>query len=151
MELTTYWKRIKLNIENLYLKGFLKDNYSYESFCNDFIPCEIQLEIPKNEECLCQHRIKYNYTYTHKTNKDELILGSCCIKKFSTIYKKKRTCIDCNITIRTNKDNRCSECKIYKKKEQQYIDSCKCKECGYVKKDDKYKYCYFCYKKKYNY
>jgi hypothetical protein len=161
MELSKYWERIKLNIENLYLNDFIKENYSYESFCNDFIPQEISLKNPITDRCMCNHNIKNNYTYTHKTNKDEFILGSCCIKIFSTIYKNKRICIDCNITIRKNKDNICSQCKSYRiieeaqkrekeLKEQQYRESCKCKGCGYQKKDNKYKYCFICYKKKYN-
>ena len=154
MEYTKYWDRIKINIENLYLKKFIKENYSYDDFCNDFIPCETPLEIPIKDKCICDHNIKHNYTYIHNKNNDVLILGSCCIKKFSTMYKNRRTCIDCNITIRKNTDNYCSECRSYKKieiqrqKEQDaFIQSCRCKKCGYLKKNNKYKYCYYCFQK----
>jgi hypothetical protein len=204
MDHTNYWKRIKINIEKLYINDLIKENYSYESFCDEFVPCEYPIEKPYKRECLCDHPIKHNYTYTHQTNKDEMILGSCCIKKFSTMYKNRRTCKDCNIHIYKNKDNICTECRSYRKKEikrmeeikkleerqkieeekkeerlkieqekkeerqrfeetmnriekrqreikaQRYIDSCRCKECNYIKKDNKYKYCYNCYKKKYN-
>lgn len=158
MENSTYWERIKTNIENLYLKKLIKENYSYDEFCNDFIPFDHPLDNNIDDKCICNHDIKYNYTYTHQKNKDQFILGSCCIKKFSTIYKNKRTCLDCNIKIKANKDNICSECKVYRKKiekenerklieQKKYLDSCKCRECGYQKKDNKYKYCFFCNQK----
>jgi hypothetical protein len=154
MEYTKYWDRIKINIENLYLKKSIKQNYSYNEFCNDFKPCETSLDIPLEDKCICDHKIKHNYTYMHIKNNDVLILGSCCIKKFSTMYKNKRTCIDCNITIRKNVHNYCVECRLYRKiqlekqkAKEAYIESCRCYSCGYLKKDNKYKYCYLCYKK----
>jgi len=182
MEESKYWKRIKINIELLYSKGLIQENYSYDSFCNEFIPCENPVDNPLEKECLCDHPIKQNYRYKHHTNKDKFILGSCCIKKFSTIYKNKRICLYCQIKIKKNTDNICTECKsnikenkkrqdkeekeerekqhkIIEKIQQQiqqeikqkkYLESCKCKECGYQKKDNKYKYCFICYKKKYN-
>lgn len=154
MDQSKYWNRIKSNIEILYTKGLIKYNYSYDDFCNDFIPSEEPEYDEMTAECICTHPIKYNYIYTHKNSTDYFILGSCCIKKFSKKYKEKRLCLDCNITIRLNKENRCRNCKIIKKRqieeEQKYLESCKCKECGYQKKDNKYKYCFICYKKKYN-
>jgi predicted Zn-ribbon and HTH transcriptional regulator len=152
MEQSTYWKRIKLNIESLFNKNLIKENYSYDDFCNDFIPLEFPKQTSTKNKCLCEHSIKYNYGYIHKDNNDEFILGSCCIKKFSTIYKSKRICADCGIKVKLNKDNRCPECKknVKKIKQEQeiYIESCKCKKCGYIKKDSKYKYCFICYKNK---
>lgn len=154
MEESTYWQRIKSNIEYLFIKNLIRENYSFNDFCNDFIPLDSPRELSIYSKCLCEHPIKKNYSYIHKDNKDELILGSCCIKKFSTIYKSKRICIDCSIKIKLNKENRCCECKKNNKKikqeQERYRESCKCKECGYIKKDSKYKYCYNCYKKKYN-
>jgi predicted Zn-ribbon and HTH transcriptional regulator len=153
MEESTYWQRIKYNIEYLFKKNLITENYSYKDFCNDFIPLDFPKENPICSKCLCDHPIKKNYSYIHKDNNDdELILGSCCIKKFSTIYKSKRICADCGIKIKSNKDNRCPECKKNVKKikqeQERYIESCKCKNCGYIKKDSKYKYCFICYKNK---
>lgn len=154
MEKSNYWLRIKHNIESLFEKKLIKENYSFESFCNDFIPLDTPNNKTITDKCLCEHYIKYNYSYIHESNKDEFILGSCCIKKFSTIYKTQRLCIDCGIKIKLNKENRCSECKKDNKKlkqeEEKYIKSCKCKKCGYIKKDSKYKYCFNCYKEKFN-
>jgi len=137
-KISKYWLKIKENIELLYLNKEISENYTYEQFCNDFIPSDEPLEQPIQNECLCGHDIIYNYTY--ENDKDTFILGSCCIKTFSSFYRNKRSCIDCNIKIKKNKDNRCPECRK--------IDKCKCKGCGYIKKDTKYKYCYLCFNKR---
>jgi hypothetical protein len=137
-----YWERIKSNIKRLYKEGEISKRYSYESFSDDFIPATIPLSNSIKDECICDHKIKYNYKYVHKDNSDYFILGSCCIKKFSTVYRKERECKECNKQIRKNQDNICTDCREYKA----YKEKCKCKKCGYMKKDDKYKYCYLCFR-----
>jgi hypothetical protein len=142
-----YWQRIRKNIKKLYIESKISKRYTYESFCNNFIPEENPLEIPETDKCICDHDIKYNYEYKHKTNDDYIILGSCCIKKFSTVYKEQRKCIDCDKKIRKNDDNRCKQCREEEEERLLKIEKCKCKGCGYIKKDDKYKYCYYCNQK----
>ena len=170
-----YWLKIKENIELLYLNKEISENYTYEKFCNDFTPSELPLDEPVENQCLCGHDIIYNYTYENDV--DTFILGSCCIKTFSSFYKNKRSCIDCNIKIKKNKENRCLDCRNLNKKrlkkeeeerlkqeeqlmrekerkekeeeeERLYLNKCKCQDCGYVKKDTKYKYCYHCFNKR---
>jgi hypothetical protein len=149
-----YWQRIRKNIKKQYKEGKITQRYSYEEFCNDFIPKEEHIDARETNKCLCDHNIVYNHEYKHKDNEDYFILGSCCIKKFSTVYKQQRECIDCEKKIRKNDDNRCKECremenycKIQEQKRIEYQNKCKCKGCGYIKKDDKYKYCYYCNQK----
>ena len=137
---STYWKRIKANIKKQYEEGKITKKYSYNSFCNNFIAEEQELEIAETNECLCDHEIIRNYKYKHKERGDYFILGSCCIKKFSVEYYKKIQCKECNEKIKPNKYNICSKCRI----EKEYENRCKCKKCGYIKNDDKYKYCYKC-------
>jgi hypothetical protein len=154
-----YWIRIKKNIENLYEKKQIKQNYSYKDFCEEFIPSKKSLEFPVADECLCGHEIVHNYTYTNDFNNDTFILGSCCIETFSKIYQKQRICIDCDIKIKINKQNRCADCRKknkekLKKEEEKNKEKLKkeeekkCKDCGYEKKDNKYKYCFYCFKKR---
>lgn len=148
-----YWERIKENIEELYINCRIYENYSYNSFCKDFIPDILPLKISISNNCLCGHDIKHNYKYTHKDNIEEyFILGSCCIKRFSIIYREQRQCKECGEKIRRNDDNLCKDCRDEKKEIIKYQEKCKCKGCGYIKKDDKYKYCYSCKygQKKYN-
>lgn len=147
-----YWERIKENIERLYSDCKIYDNYTYNSFCNDFIPDTYPLKEGTQNKCMCNHDIIHNYRYIHKRNEDTFILGSCCIKKFSIIYRQLRQCKNCKCKIRINDDNICPSCRQIEKDRIKYENKCKCKKCGYVKKDDKYKYCYSCKfgEKKYN-
>lgn len=150
-ENSRYWQRIRKTIKKLYIEGKITQRYTYESFCNDFIPEEDKLEDPETGKCICDHDIKHNYEYKHKENDDYFILGSCCIKKFSTVYKEQRKCIDCDEKIKKNADNRCKDCRKAEIKRKAYQEKCKCKGCGYIKKDDKYKYCYYCNQKRKTY
>jgi hypothetical protein len=143
-----YWVRIKANIKKLYKEGNITQRYSYENFCNDFIPDEEPLEDNESNKCLCEHDIKYNHEYKHKDNSDYFILGSCCIKKFSKYYQHQRICIDCNKKIKKNKDNRCKECREEEQERLLDEERRRCRGCNYIKKDDKYKYCYYCNQKK---
>ena len=149
MELNSkYWNRIKINIEKLYKKKLISQIYSYDDFCNNFNPSLKALQFPIEDKCLCGHEIKYNYTYINNSNNDVFILGSCCIETFSTIYKNKRICIDCDVKIKINKQNRCADCRKKNKEKLKKEEEKKCKGCGYLKKDTKYKYCYYCFKNK---
>lgn len=143
-EKSKYWERIKTNIKILYKKKEIIKKYSYEEFCNDFIPDKDPLNIGKKKKCICDHDIIHNYKYKHKENEDYFILGSCCIKKFSLEYKKLRECTECGEAIKKNDDNLCKYCRKSKKEEEKYKEACKCQKCGYQKKDDKYKLCYQC-------
>jgi hypothetical protein len=144
-ENTTYWKRIKANIKQLKKDGKITKRYTFESFCNNFIPFDEPLAINITDKCLCNHNIIYNYKYVHKERDDWFILGSCCIKKFSTIYKKQRICKDCGQDIKKNKTNLCKICREIEKDMIKQEKKRKCKCCGNDKKDYKYKYCYYCF------
>lgn len=132
-----YIEIIRRNIKDLFLKGEISKRYSFDSFCNNFIPGE-KLIIQEKDNCICGHKIKNNFKYKHKNREDYFILGSCCIKKYSEHYKNDRKCKKCSCQIRAGSIY-CKKCK--------YENKCKCKICGYQKKDDKYKYCYLCFKK----
>jgi hypothetical protein len=139
-----YWIRIKTNIEKLFENKVIKENYLYDDFCDDFNPSLKPIKTPISEECLCGHPIKYNYTYTNKYNKDVFILGSCCIETFSTTYKNRRICIDCNDKIKINKENRCSDCRKRNKqneKKEKERKSKQCKNCLL----SKFNLCYNCF------
>ncbi|WP_396190332.1 hypothetical protein [Flavobacterium sp.] len=147
-----YWKRIRANIKKLKKEGKITKRYKYESFCNNFIPLDDPLDNSITNKCLCDHDIKYNYKYIHKDREDYFILGSCCIKKFSTFYKNQRKCKECNVDIKKNESNLCKICRDMEREKIKEQEKRKCKCCGYIKADDKYKYCYYCnQKKKYTY
>jgi hypothetical protein len=154
-ELKNYWENIKKNIKLLKegllkgKRGYITKRYNYNAFCNHFIPEPKAFEV-KNNQCICGHYILINFRYVHRHRPDEyLIVGSCCIKKFSAHYKEKRTCLDCNIKIKYHKSNRCKQCRL---------NVFECKICNlYLKPEDKHKHCkrckkeidskyYFCYK-----
>lgn len=135
--------RIKANIRQKYKNEEISKKYKLQEFCDDFIPDNEETESMISEECICGHSIKKNYLYKHKYNNDVFILGSCCIKTFSTERQKERKCLDCDIKIRKNQYNRCRECVENHKDRQKYI----C-ECGKYKKPY-YTKCYLCNKKKY--
>ena len=42
-EHSKYWERIKINIKKLYKEGKITEKYTFESFCNDFIPAKTPL------------------------------------------------------------------------------------------------------------
>jgi hypothetical protein len=142
-ENSKYWERIRKNIKKLYKDGKIEERYSFESFCNDFTPEDEPLENKETDKCICDHDIIHNYEYKHKDNTDYFILGSCCIKKFSTVYKQQRECEDCGNKIRKDK-KRCNDCKIKEFRRKEKEEKCKCIKCGYIMKDDKYSKCYKC-------
>ena len=86
------------------------------------------------------------YKYQHINKEDYFVLGRCCIKKYSNLYKAERKCIECECKIRKNKTNLCKNCnekRIQKEKEEL---SYRCKQCNYKMKTNKYKFCYLCNK-----
>mgnify|MGYP003326091828 FL=1 len=112
-----YWKRVKANIKLIKKglltkeRGYLTKRYKFEAFCNHFSADTENYEEYDNK-CICDHDIYRNYFYKHKDRPDEyVILGCCCIKLFSKDYELQRTCKDCNIKIKVNKQNRCKECR----------------------------------------
>lgn len=154
-EHSKYWNKIKANIKKLKEEGKITKRYTYDSFCNNFIPDLEPLKTSITNKCICDHNIVHNFKYTHKDRDDYFILGSCCIKKFSTVYKEQRKCKGCRRDIRRNDDNLCKYCRdreerIKRHKENKerckeiYKERCKCKECGETMKDDTYKKCYSC-------
>jgi hypothetical protein len=147
-ENSKYWERIRKNIKKLYKDDKIEERYSFESFCNDFIPEDEPLENKETDKCICDHDIIHNFKYKHKDRNDYFILGSCCIKKFSTVYKELRKCKECRKDIRRNEDNLCGFCRGKEERKrrriEKYKERCKCKECGETMKDDTYKKCYSC-------
>jgi hypothetical protein len=147
----TYIKNIRENIKLKYEEGEISKRYSFNSFCNNFIPDKYPLDESESKYCLCGHEIFYNYKYSHKDRDDYFILGSCCIKKFSSHYQNQRKCKNCDCKIKVNKSGLCKECRNKEKEEQRkikekekYLKECECKDCGYQMKNNKYKYCYKC-------
>lgn len=143
-EHSKYWDRIRANIKKMKKEGKITKRYKYDSFCDNFIPSETPMTTSITNKCICDHEIVHNYKYIHMNTGDCVILGSCCIKKFSTIYKEQRKCKECSEEIRKNEDNLCKICREMERDKMKHIEKCKCKGCGYIKKDDKYKYCFKC-------
>jgi hypothetical protein len=157
-----YISKIKKSIKELNEQGYITKRYKFQSFCDNFISddkgCKYEEFKPRDRattKCMCGHAILYNFKYKHKTKDDFFVLGSCCIKKFSTHYRKQRECKICNEPIRKNKTNMCETCDeteqqriTYEKTRLKLIreneDRCRCKKCGTIKKDSKYKLCYTC-------
>ena len=154
----TYIQRIRKNIKERYLEGKISKRYSFNSFCNRFIPDLYCLDEQEEERCICGHPITRNFKYTHVKCDDYFILGRCCIEKFSKYHENQRKCKGCDTKIRKNKSNYCKKCiddekkKIKEEKEKiRYYKKCQCKDCGYQKKDDKYRYCYKCFQRRKEY
>ena len=65
---------------------------------------------PANKDhCVCHHGIKWN-CYIFNTDKRVLtVVGSCCIKKFTG--GKMRICDECGASHKTQKWNKCKDCK----------------------------------------
>ena len=133
--------KIKTNIKQQYKNKQISEKYTLKDFCNDFIGHKNEIYYSIARQCICGHDIKRNYLYKNKYNNDVIILGSCCIKTFSTEYEKERKCFDCGIKIKKNKNNQCKECIEKDKEREKYI----C-ECGKNKKPE-YKKCFLCKKK----
>ena len=88
------------------------------------------VDTPLNEErCVCNHKIKENCYITDKENKELLILGNCCIKRF--IKKSGRTCENCGKFHKNIKINKCNNCRG-------------CLKCG-GETSISYKYCSSCF------
>jgi len=161
----SYISKIKKSIKELKEQGHIIKRYKFQSFCDNFISDERGVKYeefnPRDRattKCMCGHPILYNFKYKHISNGDFFVLGSCCIKKFSTHYQKERKCKECNEPIKKNNDNLCKDCRdcrdeknrleLYEitrlKLIREYENKCRCKKCNMEKKDDKYKLCYTC-------
>jgi len=68
-------------------------------------------ELPEQKDkCVCNHDIVEN-CYLVSPDKNVLILGNCCIKRFVSKDKQGRTCEDCGASHRNRKYNLCNNCK----------------------------------------
>ncbi len=85
-------------------------------------------------QCVCKHPIIEN-CYITDGQKNVLILGNCCIKRF--IEKSGRTCSNCEQPHKNRKNNLCNKCR---EKDQGSCSICK-KPCLKAS----YKYCRECY------
>lgn len=111
------------SLSKRFLTGLKKNNVSYEEICKEwyyiggekghhlkyYILYSGNNTLPKhNNNCLCNHKIKYNCFISNGTN--ILSLGNCCVNRF--IPKKNRTCKDCGCNHRNRKINKCNLCKM---------------------------------------
>jgi len=68
-------------------------------------------DLPKfTDKCLCNHTIKYNCYIIDTQNLEMLVVGNCCIKKFTK--GKLRTCEMCGKNHKNRKDNICKDCRV---------------------------------------
>jgi hypothetical protein len=138
--------RIKKNLKREYELGNVSKHYTFKSFCNNFKAVD-QKPIERNFNCICGHPILYNYKYKHIKRDDVLILGSCCIEKYSTLHKEgeeaKRKCLDCDVIIKKNKDNLCKKCRSDRLIIEREYNNYYCK-CG-KSKDKDFEDCYNCH------
>lgn len=67
--------------------------------------------LPRSNECVCCHEIKYNHWITDGTK--VLVIGSCCKKQFAELYGVAcgRNCDNCHDPHRNRKVNRCNDCR----------------------------------------
>ena len=83
------------------------DKYgSGKDMYRDYFPNETNL--PKGE-CVCGHTLKHHYYIMNRHNKEVLIVGSGCVKKFLPIENRKPHCAKCEET-HNGKRGLCSEC-----------------------------------------
>jgi hypothetical protein len=89
----------------------------------------------------CDKRFKFKPNCENRCNDCKKIEIDCdrCEKTFIIPKYRKKTFKNCKKCIEEIEE----ENKIIQK--NFYIESCKCLGCGYIKKDNKYKYCYQCY------
>lgn len=88
--------------------------------------------LPRSNECVCCHEIKYNHWITDGTK--VLVIGSCCKKQFAESYgvASGRNCDICHDAHKNRKVNRCNKCR-----------KGLCDNCSSVC-DPKYKLCLMC-------
>lgn len=106
---------------------------------------------PANKDhCVCHHGIKWN-CYIFDTDKRFLtVVGNCCIKKFTG--GKMRICDECGASHKTQKWNKCKDCKpkyTPKRKTKRIPSIPSIKYCKFCKEEevecDYYEYCSECY------
>ena len=139
------------NKHNITFEKFETDYYycggDYQPKLNYFYQIFKHYDCPKKQNiCLCNTNIKKNcYVYDKETD-HILILGSCCINKF-TKNGTRKTCENCNEQHKNIKDNICNNCRKIKQQLSKYKKfSGFCLDCN-KKIDNKYKYCYNCHVK----
>lgn len=120
-------KTYKISIKDIeeskwkYCGGNHGDNH-----INYFKQCFNDRKFPdEKKECICGHKIKYNYYITDGT--EIIIIGSRCKNKF--IPKKGRTCSICGEPHRNRKVNHCNMCKadkngLYRSRNSPHCDMC---------------------------
>ena len=98
-----------------------------------------EFKIPKLvENCVCEHDIKENWFITN--GKITLIIGNCCVKKF-TISGTKLQCSKCGVVIkRAVGINLCPACKKIKHCKICKVEFIGCKTTTCCKKCRKYQY-----------
>tara|TARA_R110000822_G_scaffold107815_1_gene236891 strand:- start:694 stop:1284 length:591 start_codon:yes stop_codon:yes gene_type:complete len=135
--------------------GAASNNY-IKIFFKDF---EVDIEdLKATSVCICGQNIKHQHFITDRRTKDSdpevLVLGSDCIKSF-TSFGKKRFCVECNAEHKNRNYSKCNKCLAIcncggiKKKDSEKCNKCLSKicDCGKPKKTE-YKTCYNCIPKR---
>jgi hypothetical protein len=68
------------------------------------------------DKCVCGHKIVINKYICNRAETEFLVLGSCCIKRF-TNYGCRRTCSRCEKPHQNRSDNYCHDCRKINEKE----------------------------------
>lgn len=99
---------------------------------------------PRQERCICNHKIEINCYIFNKSNNQMLIIGTECVKKF-TKKGTKQVCYGCGETHLNRKNDLCKECRKEKcwrcydslqnyhsknkTTKELYCQRCRCKNC----------------------
>ena len=112
-----------LQLRQKFIDGLAKYNLTYDDVKNNFryyggdtgrhrnylsICHTYKLPLPSHaKKCVCDHNIVENCYITD--DKQILVIGNCCIKKFIT--KSSRTCERCHASHNNRIVNRCNDCR----------------------------------------
>ena len=75
--------------------------------------------------CICSHPIINNMTIRHIESKEELVVGSVCIKRWmkdvwdAYLESKRKHCDRCHQVHKNRKDNFCKACRVLNKQEEE--------------------------------
>jgi hypothetical protein len=66
---------------------------------------------PHKEVCVCGHDIKKNFYIQHIPTKTNIVVGSCCIKRYLPDECQGKTCSECGAPHQNKLVDMCNECR----------------------------------------
>lgn len=101
-------KKYKLSLEDIATSGWRYLGDDRGTYLK--ISCKDTNRLPAfTDRCLCNHPIKHQCYITN--DKDIVVLGNCCIKKWIPKHLRGRTCDLCRKPHKNRKNNLCNDCR----------------------------------------